>query len=191
MLRIPNEDELVDNSAAMNERESLQMTPKRFKNDAYFKVDRGSTGRKRGYLKASTESKKNLVSLFNTGATRPLPLTGSVEKDPGHNIDQIVRQPSPAFSLRHRKPYNLFKDYPRDNSGGLPAKRDPSKSETPSQSVTPMVHIVLPGSMFAQSPHLNFLSNNFVMDPRNNRNALQQMLAQSDSLALACQQIHR
>lgn len=88
-VRVP-QDELADFSAGINERESLQMTPKCFKRDNYLKVDRGSTGRKWGYLKASTESKKNLVSLFNAGTTRPMPLTGCFDtavKDPGHNID--------------------------------------------------------------------------------------------------------
>ena len=82
---ISTEEELLDYSA-VNERASLQMTPKCFKRDTYLKVDRASTGRKWGYLKASSESKKNLVSLFNTGAPA---LTGSFEKNrPGlHNID--------------------------------------------------------------------------------------------------------
>jgi hypothetical protein len=42
-----------------------------------------------------------------------------------------------------------------------------------------------------QSPQVNFMTNNLVLDPRNHRSMLQQMLAQSDSLTLACQQIHR
>ena len=70
------------------------------------------------------------------------------------------------------KPQNLFKKYPRDNSGVKPGKREPKASESAAQTVTPMVHIVLPGSMFAQSPHFNFLTNNLVMDPRNNRSML-------------------
>ena len=86
-MRITAEETIqpVDFSAGSNERESLQMTPKCFKSQSYLKVDRGSTGRKWGYLKASSESKKHLISLFNTGTTGPMPLVNSLEKD--HNID--------------------------------------------------------------------------------------------------------
>ena len=70
------------------------------------------------------------------------------------------------------KPQSLFKKYPRDNSGAKLSKRDQKGSDS-AGAVTPMVHIVLPGSMFAQSPHMNLLTNNIVMDPRNNRSMLQ------------------
>ena len=70
------------------------------------------------------------------------------------------------------KPQNLYKKYPRDSSDAKYSKRELKSSEQ-ARDGAPMVHIVLPGSMFAQSPHLNFLSNNLVMDPRNNRSMLQ------------------
>ena len=110
-------------AAQQAERDSAQMTPRAFKHrlveahkpDNFLKVNRGSTGRKRvGYLKASTESKKTLVSLFNPGPVRPVT---NLEKD--HNIDQVVRNPSPAFSPRMLRPQQLYKNsYRRDLSEG-------------------------------------------------------------------------